>query len=153
MSRVDVTGSHGYGYGLTILNPRETRTRDKGLTGITGVAVDCYCHITGCFSLIPSVSNHILTSGNHKNEDSEREEQQRWRRQGGIPGAPWFFIIIIALFTDYTKTTEVREAARRVSTPSLFHCHCTTKRRPSQAPATTGDRQQNERKEWQHCEE
>ncbi len=77
MSQVDVTGSHRYGCGLTILNPRETHTRDKGLTGITNVAIDCYCHITGCFSLVPSVSNHILASGDHENEDSEREEQRR----------------------------------------------------------------------------
>ena len=36
--RVEVTGSHGYGYGLAIPDPPKTRTRDTGLTGITGVA-------------------------------------------------------------------------------------------------------------------
>ena len=87
MSRVDVTGSHGYGCRLAILNPQETRICDMGLTGIAGIAGDCYCHITGCSSCVPSVSNYILASDDHENKDSEREEQRR-RQQGGIPGAP-----------------------------------------------------------------
>ncbi len=87
MSQVDVTGSDGYGCRLAILNPRETRTHDTGLTGIAGVAGDCYCHITGSSSCVPSVSNHILASDDHENEDSEREEQWR-QQQGGTPGAP-----------------------------------------------------------------
>jgi hypothetical protein len=36
--RVEVAGSHGYWYGLAIPDPPKTRTRDTGLTGITGVA-------------------------------------------------------------------------------------------------------------------
>ena len=41
MSRVEVTGSHGYRYGLAIRNPRKTHTRDTGLTGpVTDVTVD-----------------------------------------------------------------------------------------------------------------
>jgi len=37
--RVEVTGSHGYGYGLAIHNPRKTRTRDTGLTGLMDVTL------------------------------------------------------------------------------------------------------------------
>ncbi len=152
----------GWGHGLSWvrvrvpnLNPRKTRTRDTGLTSIMGVASNCYCYITGWSSLVPSISNHILASGDHENKDSEREEQ--WRQvdndRGGIAGVPWVIIIITALFTDYTRTAEVQEAARRVSTPLLFHYHCTTEQRQSQAPATTGDRQQHTRKEQRRCEE
>ena len=64
------------------LDPRKTRTRDTGLTGIAGIAGDCDCYITGGSSVVPSVSNHIPASGDHENEDSEREEQRR-QRQGG----------------------------------------------------------------------
>ena len=35
---VEVTGSHGYGYGLAIPNPPKTHTYDTGLTGIMGIA-------------------------------------------------------------------------------------------------------------------
>ena len=152
----------GWGHGLSWvrvrvpnLNPRKTRTRDTGLTSIMGVASNCYCYITGWSSLVPSISNHILASGDHENEDSKREEQRRQvdNDRGGIAGVPWVIIIITALFTDYTRTAEVREAARRVSTPLSFHYHCTTEQRQSQAPATTGDRQQHTRKEQRRCEE
>ncbi len=96
MSRVEVTGCHGY---------------------YRGRCRYFYCHITGCSSC---VSSYILASDDHENEDSEREEQRR-QRQGGIPGAPRFFLFIIVLFTDYTKTTEVREEARRYPPPRSSH--------------------------------
>jgi len=85
------------------------------------------------------VSNHILASGDHENKDGEREEQRRQH-----PRCTWF-IIIIAIFTDYVKITEVWEAVRRIGTPSslivslpLHHWM-----------ATTGDQQQNKCKETQ----
>ena len=113
------------------LDPQKTCTCDTGLTGTTGVAGDCYCHIThitGCSSLVPSISNHVLTSDDHENKDSEREEQRRVGdndRAGKVH--PQFFIF--GLYTDYTKTTGLQEAARRVSAPLSFHCHCDVVRR------------------------
>jgi hypothetical protein len=91
----------------------------------------------------PAATTKTKTARGRSNGDDNRGASQVRRD----------FLLLIALFTDYTKTTEVREAARRVSTPSSFHCHCTTKRQPSQAPATTGDRQQNKREERRCCEE
>jgi len=78
-------------------------------------------------------NNHTMQGSrqqqHHKgNEDSERE--QRRQKQVGHPRcAPIFFIF--ALYTNYTKMTEVREAARRVSTPLSFpfHLHCDAARR------------------------
>jgi len=55
---------------------------------------------------------NLKTSRGRSNGDNVR---------GGIPGAP--LSIFITLFTDYIKPTEVQEAARRVITPSLLHCH------------------------------
>ncbi len=68
--------------------------------GFDGYCGDCYCHITGCSSCIPSISNYILASDNHENVDNEREEQQR-QRQGGASQMrlDFFFLLLHYLLT------------------------------------------------------
>ena len=105
--QVEVTGCHGYGHGFQIWNPRKTHTRDTGLTGITGIAGDCYCYITGCSSLFPSISNHILTSGDLENEDSQREEQQR-QQQGGHPRCALSYYNYLLTTTEQQKYEKLR---------------------------------------------